>query len=214
MEVCVKHKNYVSRHKEVQVYLSEDDYHFFKRVKDAYLEIRRPRWNIFLRPFHIKHVQFSVQNMGSVVGIFHHDGPRIPPEEDVQSGSYHYHPCPWHGEPVPSSIILHELNSKKSQLHTSRTWSTRIPKKCAASIFSVPHPDDAAIGYGIHIIEDCDGVVLIIMLVIGPCVTALVTALWWSKGKPGDIQGATGLESLLLGSFGALALCYQSLPSG
>ncbi|KAH7304344.1 hypothetical protein BKA65DRAFT_521460 [Rhexocercosporidium sp. MPI-PUGE-AT-0058] len=114
MEICVKHKQYTSRHKEVQVSASEDDYLFFKRVKDAYIEIRQPRWNIFnifLKPFQVNHVQFSVQSMGAVVGIFHHDGPKIPPVEDVKNGSYHYDPCPWPGEPVPSSIILHELNS-------------------------------------------------------------------------------------------------------
>src|SRR4051794_30691367 len=98
--------------------------------------------------------------MGAVVGIFHHDGPKIPPVEDVKNGSYHYDPCPWPGEPVPSSIILHELNSLKSQMHTSRTWLKRIPKKRNASIFSICSSNDAAIGYGIHIIEGCDVVYL------------------------------------------------------
>jgi hypothetical protein len=151
--------------------------------------------------------------MGEVVGIFHHDGPRIPPEAEVEKGNYHYQPCPWPGEPVPSNIILHELNSAKSQLHTSRTWSRRLPKKRAISIFSIPNPDDAAIGYGIHIIEGYDTLVVSILLLVGVSIAALATALWWGKGNPGDIQGATGLGSLILGTVGALFVCYQALPS-
>lgn len=151
--------------------------------------------------------------MGEVVGIFRHDGPRIPPEEEVKNGSYHYHPCPWAGEPVPSNILLHEFNSDKSQLHTSRTWSRRIPKKCAASIFAIPNPDDAAIGYGIHIIEGYDSLMIAILIFWGVFFAALATAIWWGKGNPGDIQGATGLGSLILGIVATLILSYQALLS-
>lgn len=62
VEICVKHKQYISRHKEVQVDMAEDDYHFFQRVKDAYFEIRRPRWNTFLKPYQIEHVQVIIHN--------------------------------------------------------------------------------------------------------------------------------------------------------
>jgi hypothetical protein len=61
METCVKYRGYVSRHKEVQVKMCEDDYHFFKRVKDAYLELRGSRWLDLLKPVRIDHVQASIQ---------------------------------------------------------------------------------------------------------------------------------------------------------
>jgi hypothetical protein len=60
METCVKYRGYVSRHKEVQVKMCEDDYHFFKRVKDAYLELRGSRWLDLLKPVRIDHVQASI----------------------------------------------------------------------------------------------------------------------------------------------------------
>ncbi|KAM3084747.1 hypothetical protein ACMFMG_003203 [Clarireedia jacksonii] len=206
VETCVKSKSHVSRHKEVQVKMCEDDYHFFKRVKDAYLELRGSRWLNLLKPF-------SVQKMGEVVGIFDHDKPVYPPQEEVQNGSYHYDPCPCLG--VPSNIILHELNSPKSQLHTSQIWSTRLAKKTRCSIFSTSHPGDAAIGYGIHIIEGytINGFVLGILGMFGVLIAGVATGLWWARGSPGDIQGATGLGSLVLGIVGALILSCQAMFS-
>jgi hypothetical protein len=61
VETCVKYKGYVSRHKEVQVEMCEDDYHFFKRVKDGYLELRGSRWLDLFKPVRIDHVQASTR---------------------------------------------------------------------------------------------------------------------------------------------------------
>jgi hypothetical protein len=158
-------------------------------------------------------LQFSVQKMGEVVGIFDHDKPVYPPPQEVQNGSYHYDPCPCLG--IPSNIILHELNSPKSQLHTSQTWSRRLAKKTNSSIFSTSYSEDAAIGYGIHIIEGykISGFILGILGILGVLIAGVATGLWWGKGNPGDIQGATGLGSLVLGVVGALILSCQAMVS-
>ncbi|KAL2068384.1 hypothetical protein VTL71DRAFT_16482 [Oculimacula yallundae] len=213
VEICVKHKQYTSRHKEITVDMAENDAQFFQKINKAYCEIRRPRWTRLLRPIRIEHVKFSVQNMGAVVGIYDYAGPQIPPEAEVKNGNYHYNPCPWAGEPVPSNIILHELTSSKSQLHTSRTWSEKLPKKCAVSIYSISNPDRAAIGYGIHIIEGYNDMFVSIALLLSVTIAVSAAGLWWAKIRPGDIQGATGLGTLILTVVAALILSYQGFLS-
>ncbi|KAH7304343.1 hypothetical protein BKA65DRAFT_521457 [Rhexocercosporidium sp. MPI-PUGE-AT-0058] len=104
-------------------------------------------------------------------------------------------------------------------MHTSRTWLKRIPKKRNASIFSICSSNDAAIGYGIHIIEGCDGVYLAALWVFGVFGAVVSTTIWWgtSTTEPADIQGATGLGSFILACVGALLggiiVYYQAIPS-
>jgi hypothetical protein len=142
--------------------------------------------------------------MGKLVGIINGDekSPALPPEELVLGdGPYEYHPCPLKpkGVPVPSNIILHELNSKKSHLHTSTTWSKRIPKKRNTSIYAIPDPNEAAFGWGIQITEGYNTFVLTILITVlalaGSTGCVVATALWWTVKK--DPTGALALGAAM-----------------
>lgn len=143
--------------------------------------------------------------MGELVGIvsgFDEKNPALPPEELVlQETSWEYNPCPLEpkGLPVPSNILLHELTSKKSKLHTSTTWSRRIPKKLNTSIYAVPNTNEAAFGWGIHIIEGYNifliTILITLLALLGSAGCVIETALWWKLKD--DLSGLLALGAAL-----------------
>lgn len=160
--------------------------------------------------------------MGELTGIvngFDEKNPALPPEDLVlQGNSWEYKPCPLQprGPPVPSNIILHELMSKKSHLHTSTTWSRRMPKKLNTSIYAIPDPNEAAFGWGIHIVEGYN-VFLITMLIsvlalLGSTGCVVATALWWKLRN--DLNGALALGAAMAAVLAVLLGWAISLLQG
>lgn len=88
----------------------------------------------------------------------------------------------------------HFLNSLFSHRHIHDTWIQRLSKKLSHSVFATNSL--VIFNWEIHIVEGPDVKKIIIVLILGICVTLAVTELWWSLTK--DVQGATGLESLLM----------------
>ena len=97
---------------------------------------------------------------------------------------------------MPSNILLHFLNSPNSRRHISDIWMQRLPKKLSQSILDTGSPVN--FGWGIHIVEGLDERKITRVLLVGILVAFAVTALWGALR--GDVQGATGLGSLLLGA--------------
>ncbi|KUJ24352.1 uncharacterized protein LY89DRAFT_727384 [Mollisia scopiformis] len=201
LELCFNSGKHQIQHAELDVtHHTTTDHTFFQKIKTEYFRMSKRRW--FFEPKDVRFVEFSVQNMGELAGIingFDERNPALPPEELVRQGTtWEYKPRP-RGPPVPSNIILHELTSKKSKLHTSTTWSRRMPKKLNTSIYAIPDPNEAAFGWGIHIFEGYNVFLITILIsvlaLLGSAGCILATALWWTLRD--DLNGALALGAAL-----------------
>jgi hypothetical protein len=105
---------------------------------------------------------------------------------------------------MPSNILLHFLSSPYPQHHTHGTWLRRLPKKLEASIFSNDSPVN--FGWGIHIVEGPNMRKIACVMLLGLLVSFMATGLWWVRSN--DIQGATGLGSLMLAALGLMAALF------
>ena len=80
----------------------------------------------------------------------------------------------------------------------------RLPKKLYPSIFSTNSPVN--FGWGIHIIDGPKIWIMKCAFFIGLLVAFSATGLWW--GLVSDIQGGTGLGSLILGAISLVAAFF------
>ena len=121
----------------------------------------------------------------------------LPPREEIEAKTYDYAPCPLTDlPPMPSNILLHFLTSPNSRRHVNDIWMQRLPKKLSQSILDTSSPVN--FGWGIHIVEGLDERKITRVLLLGLLVAFAVTGLWGVLRR--DVQGATGLGSLLMGA--------------
>lgn len=105
---------------------------------------------------------------------------------------------------MPPNIQLHFFSSPLADRHIHNTWIQRLPKKVDESIFAVDSPVN--FGWGVHIVEGPNIEKIASVSFLGLIVAFVPTALWW--GLKNDIQGATGLGSLLLGAIALATVCF------
>ena len=121
----------------------------------------------------------------------------LPPREEIEAKNYEYAPCPLTDlPPMPSNILLHFLNSPNSRRHINNIWMQRLLKKLSQSIFATGSP--VSFGWGIHIVDGLDERKITRVLLLGILVAFAVTGVWGAVER--DVQGATGLGSLLMGA--------------
>lgn len=102
--------------------------------------------------------------------------------------------------PVPPNVLLHMLSSRLAPRHIHDTWMQRLPKKIETSIYSTNSP--VIFGWGIHIIEGPEIWIMKYALFTGLLGAFTAAGLWW--GLKGDVQGGTGIGSLILGAMGLI----------
>ena len=125
----------------------------------------------------------------------------LPPKVEVDEQRYEYKPCPLLDEPpMPSNVLLHHLASDMPEAHPHSIWTSRLPKKINDSIFSGSQP--LTLGWGIHIVEGVNQIKVAWITICGLITSCTATGLWWGLKK--DIQGGTGLGSLMLTMLGLL----------
>jgi hypothetical protein len=113
--------------------------------------------------------------------------------------------------PIPSNIFLHEL-TENPEHHPSAYWMNRLPKKLGNSIFE--GADHVEWGWGVHIVEWYNLPMFGILIILASIVGASGGGLWW--GLKDDIQGGTGLGSMIMTGLSILVGCQVFLqqPAG
>ena len=119
--------------------------------------------------------------------------PELPPEREVSSQRYLYHPCPLEDDvPMPNHIFFHYFYQPAG--HYRGKWLHRLPKKLKESIFS--SREDITVGWGVHIIESPDYYVISILVLVGLVISGIASVIWAIFTK--DVQGAFTIGSYLV----------------
>ena len=101
--------------------------------------------------------------------------------------------------PIPSNIFLHYLSHTDD--HRRLLWYNRIPKKLYNSILQTDDADgdSLVVGWGVHIIEGLHRFNLFATMLAVLALSAFVSVMWATVGMRGDVQGAFGIGSFLVG---------------
>ncbi|KAF2806491.1 uncharacterized protein BDZ99DRAFT_337798, partial [Mytilinidion resinicola] len=133
----------------------DTDGELFAKIYESYYNIRKQWWfPIMFRPTNIKFVHFHLYE-GHRVGIFDNSPDSIPPECEVVAQRYHYHECPLYPlPPMDYRSFLHFFGSQGKHTHSKcNLWLDRLPKKVGNSIKVQHDPNVLQLGWGVHIVE-------------------------------------------------------------
>lgn len=133
------------------------------------------------------------------------DGPRcVPPKDD---SDYDFVPRPLAPlPPVPPEIFVHYLEHKNdpvSDIHRL-VWTSRLPKRKAKRLIDC---DIGTYGWGIYIKEGPNRTFVFCMVVLSVLCSVLISVIW--AGLKGDVQGATGLGTLVLGVHSVIMAAFM-----
>ena len=130
--------------------------------------------------------------------------PSLPPPVEVTSKRYKYDPCPFEpGElPMPDHMFFHLFHHPTG--HQSGRWMNRLPKKFRESIFAQTAQNP--VGWGIHILESVNYVLVFIIVFAGLIVSGLFAILWASLRQ--DVQGGFAIGAYIATVQAALMAAY------
>ena len=150
-------------------------------IRQRYNELRLTRVFSFLyRPVDIHYVKFGLLPGTQYVSIHEHPN-AMPGTYEVSNELYHYHECPLEPPPsMPAPTFYqyfrgHMPISSQCALN-SKVFCRRLPKKLGLSLTSEGTPNQLIFGWGIHIIEGPNKVVLS-LLAAAIFVASLVTSI-------------------------------------
>ncbi|KAL4956632.1 hypothetical protein BDW69DRAFT_181409 [Aspergillus filifer] len=165
----------------------------FQEMKKSYPQTRSvlSRLTFLVKSVTIEFVQFTLWHLrNGYVSIC--DRPdRIPPGDRTD---YEYIPKPLDPPlPMPPEIFIHNLEHDEGDLNLSRSnWISRLPKRLDQRIVE---GDEGIYGWGIHIIEGPNKVVIFWITIITVLATIVASSLWAALNN--DMQGGTGLGTLM-----------------
>ena len=106
----------------------------------------------------------------------------IPPESEVKEGRYHYHECPLIVKPpMDHRTFLHYMTchiQDESGASGEDTFLNRLPKKVGRSIVSEGGSSDLPFGWGVHIIEGPNKVVLSCIAFVGILLSFVISVTY------------------------------------
>lgn len=115
---------------------------------------------------------------------------------EVEQKRYHYRPCPLNLiPPLPENAFLHAFFSPGA--HTRNFWLDRLPKKlndileCSGS-----NGNNLPVGWGIHIVEGPNWLVLTCTFILVLAVSGIVAVVWSVTKR--DVQGGMGIGAYLV----------------
>ena len=156
---------------------------------------------LLLAPVSVEWVHFSLQD-GHSVGILKRPM-EIPPEDQVQDNVYMYDPCPLDLlPPVPDNTFMHLLENPGP--HKRALWLHRLPKKVNASILS--STDDLIVGWGIHIIEGTNWLMVSIVAFLVMVLSGVFGILW--SVYRSDVSGGFGVAAWMTGILTSMIMVY------
>lgn len=140
-----------------------------------------------------------------------------PPREEVKEGRYIYTPCPMMPEgsmPMPSDTLIHYLhhcNLDVELSHVQRSWLDRLPKKMKEPLVNTTNITGASTlveAWGVHIAEGLNHLA-VLWTIIAALLVTFVTLLGAYTSAKVDLQGSTGVASVVLGTIALLTMCIQ-----
>ncbi|KAK0652541.1 hypothetical protein B0T16DRAFT_490373 [Cercophora newfieldiana] len=194
LALCVDSGGIYKTLTEIDVSQTRSDAEAFLQIKRAYLNSRslRSRLNILLKPVTVEFVRFTLWYLRhGYISIF--DRPLcIPPQSQP---NYEYLPRPLLPlPPVPPEIFLHYLSHGEGDMNPSRhVWLPRLPKRLDKGVVQ---SGDAADGWGIHIVEGPNRVVIFWILIVTMLAGVVVAGVW--SGLKDDVQGGSGLGAFMV----------------
>ncbi|KAL4796611.1 hypothetical protein BDV19DRAFT_78895 [Aspergillus venezuelensis] len=116
---------------------------------------------------------------------------RIPPRDRID---YEYIPKPLDPPlPMPPETFIHYLEHGEGDLNPTRSnWVNRLPKRLDERVVE---GDEGTYGWGIHIIEGPNKVVIFWIIIVTVLATIVASSLWAALNN--DMQGGTGLGTLM-----------------
>jgi hypothetical protein len=210
----------------------KSDSQLFLAIADIYRNssASRPFWNILLKPMSVEfiHVSPIMQSSstktfavlilidlgiqlgvwdirGGYVSIF--DRPRcVPPENNSE---YDFKPRPLAPlPPVPSEIFIHYIQkhtkSNGDKFPRNPVWTPRLPTRKEKRLIDC---DLGTYGWGIYIKEGPNRLFVFWMVMVSVVCSVVLSLLW--AGLKGDVQGASGLGTLILGVHSVVMVAFM-----
>ncbi|KAF2493623.1 hypothetical protein BU16DRAFT_513669 [Lophium mytilinum] len=194
LAICVNTGGIYVTLSEISVPRNTSDAALFDMIKISYQKLRgfRIRFAFLLRPIGVEFVYFTLWNLRKgYVSIC--DRPRCVPPESLSD--YEFLPRPIVPlPPMPSEVFIHYLQHGDGDLNPVRSiWAPRLPKRLHSPIVNADMP---SYGWGIHIVEGTNRV-LVFWIFMFTIFASILTTVLWSSFKH-DVQGGSGLGSLIV----------------
>ncbi|KAF2438997.1 hypothetical protein P171DRAFT_370751 [Karstenula rhodostoma CBS 690.94] len=182
---------------ELDISQLKSDAQLFMAVATIYLELsswRRLR-RIFLKPVSVEFVQLSVWDVHKGYVSISDRPACVPPENEP---NYDFAPRPLAPlPPVPPEIFVHYLGHRGGSHNPASNrfvWTPRLPTRKLKRLIDCDVP---TYGWGIFIKEGPNRLLIFWMAILSVVCSVLLSILWATL--KGDVQGASGLGSLILG---------------
>ncbi|KAF1994374.1 hypothetical protein P154DRAFT_585859 [Amniculicola lignicola CBS 123094] len=196
LAICTSSGGIYKTLSELDISPLKSDSELFLAVADIYRKSSTAHslWKLLLRPVSVEFIHLTVWDLHSAyISIF--DRPQsIPPDSnpDYTFAPRTLAPLP----PVPPELFIHYMRKHKHPRSSTHPpiWSPRLPARTAKRLIDC---DVGTYGWGIYIAEGPNRLFVFWMVMLSVGCSILLSALW--ARLKGDVQGATGLGSLVLG---------------
>ncbi|KAJ5889899.1 hypothetical protein N7504_010709 [Penicillium tannophilum] len=193
LALCVNTGTIYKTLAEIETSNVKSDAAAFSMLKDEYLKIRgmRSRFRFLVEPIDIEFIQFTLWNLrGGYISVC--DRPNCVPPDNCDE--YEFSRLPQPRRPMPPDLFIHYLGHGPGDLNPSRMdWLPNLPKRKDKRVIDC---GEACLGWGMHIIEGPNRVMIFWIMMV-TILASILTSVLWSAIR-GDVQGGTGMGTLIV----------------